>query len=57
MPFRAHGRPQKRWDDILRQFCEHIYDDDFWFGHARQYATWFPLEHEFAMFCQKHFSL
>ena len=39
MPFRARGRPQKRWDDILRQFCEHMYGDDLWFGHARQYAT------------------
>ena len=41
--FRARGRPQKRCDDILRQFCQHIYGNDCWFGHARQHAAWFPL--------------
>lgn len=57
IPSRARGRPQQRWDDMLRKFCENIFGESLWFHHARQSVTWFPLEGHFVQFCREQFSL
>ena len=39
MPSRTRGRPQQRWDDMLRDFCEHTYGALFGFHSAREHVT------------------
>ena len=37
--FPTRGRPQQRWDDMLRNFCEHTYGALFGFHSAREHVT------------------
>lgn len=56
-PSRTRERPQQRWDDVLRNFCEHTYGALFGFHSACEHVTLFPLETHFAQVCREQFSL